>query len=114
MFFNKRKTVLLRELKRIEKLLLAKYHPIKIILFGSLISNKVRENSDIDLVIVKDTDKPFVDRAIEAALVTRPNFAVDFLVYTPGEFKQMSAQGNYFFNEILSKGKVIYEEQKSS
>ncbi len=113
MFFNKRKKILLRELKRIKKLLLDKYHPRKIILFGSLVSGKVKTNTDIDLVIIKDTEKPFIDRAIEVALLVRPNFAIDFLVYTPSEFKQMDLQNNYFFNEI-SRGKVIYEEPKSS
>lgn len=110
MFFNKRRKILLKELERIKDELLQKYHPSKIILFGSLVSGKVRGNSDIDLVIVKDTDKPFIDRAIEVALTTRPNLAIDFLVYTPEEFKHMNLQNNYFFNEI-AKGKVIYEEQ---
>lgn len=108
MLFNKRKKILLKELKRIKKELLTKYHPKKVILFGSLLTGGVRENSDIDLVIVKETDKPFIERAIEVALLIRPNVAIDFLVYTPLEFKQMSLGNNYFFNEI-NKGKVIYE-----
>lgn len=110
MFFNGRKRMLLKELKRIKEEIVEKYHPLKIILFGSLASGKVKKNSDIDLVIVKDTEKTFIDRAIEAALLTRPNFAIDFLVYIPNEFKEMSLEGNYFFNEI-NKGRVLYEEQ---
>ncbi|MFH1440690.1 MAG: nucleotidyltransferase domain-containing protein [Candidatus Omnitrophota bacterium] len=107
MFLNKRKKILLTELKRIKGELIVKYHPRKIILFGSLLKNRVKNNSDIDLVIIKDTNKAFIDRAIEVALLTHPNFAVDFLVYTPEEYKQMSLENNYFFNEI-SKGRVIY------
>lgn len=107
MFLNKRKKILLMELERIKGELIIKYHPQKIILFGSLLKNRIRENSDIDLVIIKDTNKTFIDRAIEVALLTHPNLAVDFLVYTPEEYKQMSLENNYFFNEI-NKGKVIY------
>lgn len=107
MFFNKRRRILLTELERIRGELITKYHPQKIILFGSLLKSRIKKNSDIDLVIVKDTNKPFIDRAIEVALLTQPNFAVDFLVYTPGEYEQMSLENNYFFNE-LNKGKVIY------
>ena len=110
MFFNSRKKILSRELKRVTGLLCEKYNQEKIILFGSLVSGKVKNNSDIDLVVIKNTDKPFIDRAIEVALLTRPNFATDFLVYTPQEFKKMSQENNYFFNEI-SKGKIIYEKQ---
>lgn len=110
MFLNLRKKKLLKELERIKQELLEKYHPLKIILFGSLVSGKVKENSDIDLVIVKDSDKTFIDRAIEVALLTQPNLAIDFIVYTPEEFKHMESQNNYFFREII-KGKVIYAEQ---
>ena len=111
MFSNKRKKILLKELRRIKKELIKKFQPVKIILFGSLANGKVRSNSDIDLVIVKDTKKPFIDRAIDAALSTQPNFAIDFLVYTPDEFKKMSLKNNYFFKEI-SKGEVLYEAQE--
>lgn len=110
MFLNLRKKKLLKELERIKQGLLEKYHPLKIILFGSLVSGKVKENSDIDLVIIKDTDKPFIERAIDVALLIRPNLAIDFLVYTPGEFKSMERENNYFFAEI-NKGKVIYAKQ---
>lgn len=106
-FINKRKRILLTELERIKGELIVKYHPQKIILFGSLLKNRIKKNSDIDLVIIKDTDKAFIDRAIEVALLTHPNFAIDFLVYTPEEYEQMSLENNYFFNEI-NKGKVIY------
>lgn len=106
-FVNQRKKILLKELDRIKDELIIKYHPQKIILFGSLLKNRIKKNSDIDLVIVKDTDKSFIDRAIEVALLTHPNFAIDFLVYTPEEYEQMSLENNYFFNEI-SKGRVIY------
>ena len=103
-----RKKRLLRELKRIKEELVRKYRPQKIILFGSLLGKKIKKNSDIDLAIIKKVDKPFMDRVIEVALLTRPNFAIDLLVYTPKEFMNMSLENNYFFKEI-NKGKVIYE-----
>lgn len=106
--FNRRKRILLRELGRIKEELILKYHPLKIILFGSLSRGRVEKNSDIDLVVVKETKKSFIDRTIEAALLTRPNLAVDFLVYTPEEFDLMGRENNYFFDEI-NKGRVIYE-----
>lgn len=113
MFFNKRKRILLKELKRIKKELIVKYRPQKIILFGSLVTNRIKKYSDIDLIIIKNTNKVFIDRAIEAALLTQPNCAVDFLIYTPEEFRRMGLENNYFFNEII-KGKIIYEEQRFS
>jgi hypothetical protein len=67
--------------------------------------------SDLGLVIVKATDKPFVERLKEVALLTRPRVGVDFFVYTPEEFKEMTSEGNTFQSmEMLAKGKVLYDE----
>ena len=44
-----------------------KYEPEKIILYGSYAYGKPTEDSDIDLFIVKDTDKRRVDRYVEVS-----------------------------------------------
>ncbi|MEM3507047.1 MAG: nucleotidyltransferase domain-containing protein [Candidatus Bathyarchaeia archaeon] len=43
------------------------YQLEKIILFGSYVTGEVDELSDIDLVIIKDTNKKFIERLIEVA-----------------------------------------------
>lgn len=108
---EKRKKKLEKELKRIVGILAVKYNPKKVILFGSLANGKVRSWSDLDLAIIKETDKKFIKRLKEVALLTDPEVGVDFLVYTPQEFDRM-AKDNYFVKEeIVSKGKVVYEEK---
>jgi predicted nucleotidyltransferase len=99
-------------LEQIVQSLKTQYQPEKIILFGSMASASVREWSDIDLVIVKDTPRPFFERVKEVALLCRAPVGVDFLVYTPREFAQMISEKNPFIlNEIVRKGKVIYGRQ---
>jgi uncharacterized protein len=86
------------------------YQPEQVILFGSMAGKAIGEWSDIDLAIVMDTSLPFIDRSVEVALLCRAGVGVDYFVYTPDEFAQMIAQGNHFIlNEVLAKGKVIYE-----
>ena len=66
-------------------------------------------------MIVKDTAKPFPQRLREVALLCRPLVGVDFLVYTPRESNQMIADNNPFIiEEVLRKGKVVYESTGNS
>jgi len=95
------------ELDRCIALLKERYKPRKIVLFGSLAQGNVGQWSDIDLVIVKDTDKPFLDRIKEVLLLLRPLVGMDILVYTPEEFAEVSGR-DFFKQEILSKG-IVYE-----
>ncbi len=103
----KRKHKLLIELNRLFRILKKKYNPEKIILFGSLANNKVSEWSDIDLVIIKKTEKTFFERSKEIILLLKPKIGIDFLVYTPEEFKDIKNR-MFFKEEVLKKGKVLY------
>ena len=105
-----REAVLIKELQRIVEKVKADYHPEKIILFGSLSQGKVKEASDIDLAIIKDTDKRPLDRSLEVARIAQPILGVNFLVYTPKEFEREQEANNFFVvDEILKRGRVLYE-----
>jgi len=99
-----------RELERIVRKLKKNYQPERIILFGSLAQGDVKEGSDIDLVIIKDTDKRPLDRCLEVASICQPSLAVNFIVYTPEEFRKQQDAGNFFvLEEILERGHLLYE-----
>ena len=105
-----REQTLNRELARIVIKLKRDYQPEKIILFGSLAHRTVTEGSDIDLAIIKETDKRPLDRCVEVATVAQPSVAVNFVVYTPEEFKKEQEARNFFVvDEILKQGTVLYE-----
>ncbi|GAW93084.1 nucleotidyltransferase domain-containing protein [Calderihabitans maritimus] len=98
------------ELDRISGIIIEKCRPEKIILFGSMADGRVNKYSDIDLVVVMDTDMRFMDRLLFLAKLTNPQVGVDFLVYTPNEFRKMLEQGNLFLKEeVLKKGVVVYD-----
>ncbi len=106
-----RETELKEALEHILQTLKTKYNPIKIILFGSMATDSVKDWSDLDLVIIKNTTLPFVQRLKEVALLCLADVGVDYLVYTPEEFSQMIVEQNPFIvNEIIGKGKVLYEQ----
>lgn len=97
------------ELNRWVEVLKREYDPESIILFGSFVQEKVKRWSDIDLVIVKRTSKPFLDRIKEVLLILHPRVGLDVFVYTPEEFKNLCANRTFFKNEIEAKGVKIYE-----
>jgi len=80
----------------------------KIILFGSMNTDNVHAMSDIDLIIIKRTDKRFMDRLDEFYTNVDSEVAVDMLVYTPDEFDDMRVNSQ-FIRTAMESGKVIYE-----
>jgi len=110
---KKRKNKLEGELRRITKIIVEKYRPEKIILFGSFAQGTIREWSDLDLMIIKNTRKRFIQRLHDVHLLALPKVGVNFIVYTPAEVERMIEKEHYFLiDEILGKGKVIYEKAK--
>ena len=108
----KRQQKLVAALDHIMAVLMTRYQPEKVILFGSLAQGTVGEWSDLDLVIIKDTSLPFLQRLKEVALLCLASVSVDYLVYTPAEFAQMITEDNPFIvKEVVQKGKVLYERQ---
>jgi len=104
-----RRQLLSQELDRYVSLLIQHDDPEKIIVFGSLASGEVHSWSDIDLVVIKQTDLPFFQRLQEVRHLLHPRVGTDILVYTPEEFEQLSQRRLFFQEEILDKGVVVYE-----
>ena len=104
-----RRARLERELDRWLPLLIAHERPEKIILFGSYSSGEISAWSDLDMVIIKETEASFLDRTRQVLELLKPQVGVDVLVYTPNEFKRLSRERVFVRQEIVSKGRVIYE-----
>jgi predicted nucleotidyltransferase len=106
---EKRKAALEAELGRILPLIIDEYGAEKVIVFGSLATGEIGEWSDIDLVVIKETDRRFMDRIDDVTRLIRPQLASDVVVYTPAEFKRMCEGRRFFREEIVAKGRVVYE-----
>ncbi|CAG0966772.1 hypothetical protein METP3_01194 [Methanosarcinales archaeon] len=104
---SSRRRALKSELKRVVNEL-KKAGVERIILFGSLAKDDIGPESDIDLLVVQETKKRFMDRLSELYEVINPRYALDLLVYTPLEFNEMK-ENTTFIKKILSEGKLLYE-----
>jgi len=84
--------------------------PDKIILFGSYAYGVPTPDSDVDLLIIMETDASTVQRYLAVSLLLYPRpFPVDILVKTPREVEQALARRDVLVREILSRGRVLYE-----
>ena len=109
-----RRAALQAELERIVRVLVEQYDPECIILYGSFAHGDIHAWSDLDLCVIKQTEKRFIERLEEVGLLTLPRVGCQILVYTPKELEAVKQQGHYFFvDEILGKGKVLYERGKA-
>ena len=88
---------------------LREYKPERIILFGSQAKGNADQYSDLDIVIIKETNERFLDRLKTIYELVQPRFAMDVLVYTPQEFTEMQKRGNSFVEMVLQEGVVVYE-----
>lgn len=89
---------------------LGRYAPQKVILFGSYARGDYNAGSDVDLLIIKDTDLPFTERAADVWRACLSKLTIEPLVYTPDEFERMIRQGNPFISQVLAEGIVVYEQ----
>jgi uncharacterized protein len=100
-----------QEIERIVRRIAEGYQPIKVILFGSHAYGKPTADSDVDLLIVKETADRFIDRWVAVReLIADPKrrIPVEPIVVTPDELHRRLAEGDQFFQEIVARGKVLY------
>ena len=87
-----------------------KFHPEKIVLFGSYAYGTPDLDSDVDLLVVMDSKQPMTQRIRRVTDVAKVRFLpLDIIVRTPAEIAERLAKGDFFLAEILTKGKVLYQ-----
>jgi len=89
------------------------YRPKRIVLFGSYATGSPDPDSDIDLLIVKDTPERPIDRRVAVARIAAdPNrlVPVEPLVLTPREVESRLSAGDQFLEAILATGEPLYAE----
>jgi predicted nucleotidyltransferase len=100
----------LAAIRRFARQLGERFHPDRIILFGSYAYGQPHAGSDVDLLVVMPAARE-VNQAIRMSLAFEPPFPLDLIVRTPTKLQRRLAEGSSFMHEIVTRGKVIYEER---
>ena len=107
---NRRKRIPTRAINAVAKHIAENFKPDKIVLFGSYAYGHPQPGSDVDLLLIVDT--PGGDWPLTLAILRSLSpfrFGVDVIVRSQAEIKRRIALGDWFMEEIMIKGKVLYE-----
>jgi uncharacterized protein len=109
------KRVSKRQIQWVVDRLVESLEPEKIILFGSYAYGKPNVDSDVDLLIVKDSDeRPTILTGNAYRAIWGKTFPMDILVRTPQWIEQRLEIGDSFIQEIVGRGRVIYDRKSHS
>jgi len=80
-----------------------------VILFGSYARNQPGKHSDVDLLVIAETNLPRHKRSSQLHLMFKPYpFPMDILVYTPQEVEKEREFELSFISTVLQEGKKLY------
>lgn len=98
-------------LEQVTRTIIERFHPKRIVLFGSHARGDAGSDSDLDLFIEMQTSLRPPERAIEvsAAFGLRP-WPLDVVVYTPEEVQRLQGINGTLLSAIEKEGKVLYEQ----
>ncbi len=89
------------------------YQPEKILLFGSYAQGNAQEDSDLDILVIKETTQQPQERILEVKKQIRDknrDFPLDLLIYTPQEITERQHVNYSFIKEALSNSIILYEK----
>ena len=84
---------------------------IQAILFGSYAAGRRDLFTDIDLIVIMESDQEVVQRTAQLYQKLQSGVDLDLLVYTPEEFERMRQRS--FLHHALTTGQVIYEKKRA-
>ena len=73
-------------------------------MFGSVARGEADEWSDLDLIVIADTDRTFFERFRDFVGLYEVWPRLDLLVYTSAEFERMVDEENPFLLRVLEEG----------
>lgn len=95
------------EIEKIKNEIVEKFHPQKIILFGSCAKGLTTKKSDIDICVVAETDNK---RKLVQNILLQVNYNVDLdvVIYTPEEWGKYKEDASCFANIISKTGVILF------
>ncbi len=98
-------------LDHVTKTIVDRFHPKRIMVFGSHARGGARPDSDLDLFVEMETPRRPPERAIEVSEVFGlRSWPMDIVVYTPDEVRRLRHVKGTLLSVIEKEGKVLYEQ----
>jgi len=101
-----------KQIDYISKKIIQNTDPEKIILFGSYAKGDYNDDSDLDFIVVKQSNLPRHKRGLE---IRRLFYGLlvpfDLKIYTPEEYNNELKNKYSFLNSAIKNSKVLYERK---
>ena len=100
-------------IQAIAQLIVERFDPEQVILFGSHARGEVGEHSDVDLLVVLrgDAGQPRRGNPIRRAIAERFVLPVDVIIRSPEALSEQRNDPYSFIHKALEEGEVLYERQ---
>jgi predicted nucleotidyltransferase len=99
------------EIDNLIRRIASRIQPKKIIIFGSYAKGRATIKSDLDILVIKETDLPMARRADDVrSLLSSTLIPIDVLVYTPEEVENYAREPFSFIKSVIQTGKTVFEK----
>lgn len=102
-----------KEISRFVDELVRRFHPSKVMLFGSYARGMRRHSSDVDILVVFPRVRNGLRMAGDILAEISPRFPVDIVVRSSEDIQSRIADNDFFLKEISEQGVVLYEATRS-
>jgi len=101
-----------KEIRRMVELIVKRFRPEKVILFGSHARGEAGPDSDVDLLVVMPVSGSKREKAIEIAVALHASrVPKDIIVTTPEEFEWRKDIPGTIERPAVLEGKVLYDSR---
>ena len=90
------------------------FQPERIVLFGSYANGIPNQYSDVDLLVIMPFEGSPLQQAARIISRLNPQLSVDLIVRTPEQVRDRLAMKDSFIEEIMERGKTVYEASVQS
>ena len=99
----------MKDIQTIVRQIVDRFTPQKIILFGSYAYGERSDDSDVDILVIKDTEETPPRFAAKIAAAIDHPFPIDIVVWRPAEFAASLARKGNFATQVALHGLTLYE-----
>lgn len=99
----------MKEIRSVAKRIAEKFPIQKIILFGSHAYGVPRENSDVDLLIIMETEERYSEVRYQIYTLLKDFLApIDVIIRSPQHLKTAHHRRDWFLETIVKRGRLVY------
>jgi predicted nucleotidyltransferase len=102
----------MRRIRNLARDIGEKFHPLRVILFGSYARGTATPDSDVDLMVVFKSPQRR-DKSLRICRAIEYHFALDLIVIDEARLAKRLGWNDFFLMDVVETGKVLYEANHS-